>query len=466
MSKSKKNYPETDLIIGKYGADALRVYLTGSNILQGDSLNFKESDVAGCLKQVTIPLYNSVRFFSVCVDLLNQKADKTHLFDENEVIKSDDPLDKWIVSLTHSITKSVCTSIDKYELNKAMPSIPVFIENLNNWYIKLNRSRMKGSNGVEQQINSLKTLYYVLKQIISLFSPVIPFMTERLYQFLKKYSSHKDQLMSVHLTQIPKYYDHFIDQNLETSVKYMQNALVLIRASRDHAEIGLKIPLKRAIIITHSQNIIEKIKSFESYILEQGNLKILEYMTDVVDNKLGARLTATLNYRQISSKVKKDMKKVAAEVEKLSQKDLEDYKNGKTLEVCGYILEGSDLNISYAIDKQFSTRYECQYNDDFLIVIDKERDANLDNEATCREITSAIQKLRKQLKFVATDFAEIQYWSEDKKMHTIINQFNQKIENQVNGTIKAGNCDLSAITEKIHSLEINPENKICCTIKK
>ena len=142
MSKSKKNFPDPMKVVETYGSDALRIYLLSSPAVHGESINFRERDVVEYSRQVIIPVYNSVQFLSTSIDIYKMYHGSYH-FDMEGFRCGNDFLDKWIISYTHSFLENSAVNMESYEIYKVIPKIPKFIENLNNYYIKINRPRLK-----------------------------------------------------------------------------------------------------------------------------------------------------------------------------------------------------------------------------------------------------------------------------------------------------------------------------------
>ncbi|XP_062589372.1 isoleucine--tRNA ligase, cytoplasmic-like [Saccostrea cucullata] len=209
MSKRLKNYPDPMLIVHKYGADALRFYLCNSPALKAEGLRFKEKDVEGVVKNVFLPWYHAYRFFMQNVDNYQTENCLNFLCKEHKIRKRANYMDRWILSLAQSLIKFVRDEMQAYRLYTLMPRLVQFIKQLTNWYIRMNRRRIKGENGPSDCRMALETLFTVLMTMIRLLAPMIPYITEYMFQGLRNFidpeSVGTHDTRSVHFLMIPSY---------------------------------------------------------------------------------------------------------------------------------------------------------------------------------------------------------------------------------------------------------------------
>ncbi|XP_054831699.1 isoleucine--tRNA ligase, cytoplasmic isoform X2 [Eublepharis macularius] len=163
MSKRKKNYPDPVNIVNSYGADALRLYLINSPVVRAENLRFKEEGVRDVLKDVFLPWYNAYRFLIQNVVILQLKEEgKEFLYNENTVKENNSIMDKWILSFTQSLIQFFKAEMAAYRLYTVVPRLVKFVDILTNWYVRMNRRRLKGENGTDDCIMALETLFSVL----------------------------------------------------------------------------------------------------------------------------------------------------------------------------------------------------------------------------------------------------------------------------------------------------------------
>lgn len=161
MSKRLKNYPEPGLIMDKFGADALRLYLINSPVVRAETLKFKEEGVKEVLSRVFLPWYNAFKFFVTQTAMIKKEFDVDFMYDRN-IKKSDNVMDRWILASCQSLIKFIREEMAAYRLYTVVPRLLDLVDMLTNWYVRFNRKRLKGENGVEDAKQALNTLFEVL----------------------------------------------------------------------------------------------------------------------------------------------------------------------------------------------------------------------------------------------------------------------------------------------------------------
>lgn len=196
MSKSKKNYPDPVFIAKQYGADACRLYLCNSPVVRAESLQFRELGVKAVVREIFLPWFNAYRFLIQNISRYEQQTGNSFVFDKNmktQMGENGNLMDRWIVSATQNLIKHVRHEMDTYKLYNVVKPLLSFLEQLTNWYVRLNRPRMKGEEGVEEQLKSLNILFDVLLSTSTLMSSITPFITDNMYQNLKNGISEDDK---------------------------------------------------------------------------------------------------------------------------------------------------------------------------------------------------------------------------------------------------------------------------------
>lgn len=188
MSKSKKNYPDPHLVINKYGADALRLYLIDSPVVHADSLAFSEAGVRMKQQKLFLPWLNAFNFFVQNANRLEVDGGRPLDPVGRDRLEKDvnNTTDRWIQASLNNVIKKVHEEMTAYRLYTVTPKLVSFIDSLCNWYIRLNRDRMRGKMGDAEARASLSTMYYVLSNLSVLMAPFTPFIAEHLYQQLRE----------------------------------------------------------------------------------------------------------------------------------------------------------------------------------------------------------------------------------------------------------------------------------------
>ncbi len=224
MSKRLKNYPEPEIVIEKYGADALRYYLVTSPVMAAESLNFSEAGVREMYSKLINTLYNVVEFYGMYAQQQMPKVSAV----------STNVLDVWILAKLQILIKEVVVGMETYKLAEASRPIVEFVTELSQWYVRRSRDRFKGDDENDKQA-ALTTLREVLLTLSKVMAPFTPFIAEKIYQQVKG----EDGAESVHLESWPEVKQNFVDEEVLAQMRVAREVVELGLAAR--AEAGLKI---------------------------------------------------------------------------------------------------------------------------------------------------------------------------------------------------------------------------------
>ena len=264
MSKRLQNYPEPSDIFDKYGADAVRYYLATSQVMKAEDLCFSEKAVDEVVKKVLLLLLNVFSFYKMFAGT-NLEANS----------KSDNVLDKWILSRIESIKKEITEGYNSYDLNKAIRPIEPFVNELSTWYLRRSRGRIKSDDE-----KAIATLKYVLLELSKVIAPAIPFTADYLYREL---SSERE---SVHLEDWPEVNEKLIDKDLEEKMEKVREICSL--ALQKRAEVGIKV---RQVLQRLTINYKQLTEEFLELIKEEINVKEIVFgKTIELDTKITSRL--------------------------------------------------------------------------------------------------------------------------------------------------------------------------------
>jgi isoleucyl-tRNA synthetase len=235
MSKSKRNFPDPNQIIEKYGADALRIYLMSSQLMRAQDLNFKEEIVKQVYRRFNLLLINVLRFYSM-VDINNSTI---NLADSRNI------MDKWIISTLNELIGEVTLRMDDFDTSEVCRLVFSFVEDLSTWYLKNSRNRFK-SELESKRLNAMNTLSYVLLNLAKLSAPLTPFISEMIYQKLKE--NNITNLESVHLESWPSYEEELINQDLQQKMELTKEIVKRTFELRENAKIPVRQVLQKVTI--------------------------------------------------------------------------------------------------------------------------------------------------------------------------------------------------------------------------
>ncbi|KAL9838870.1 isoleucine--tRNA ligase, cytoplasmic isoform 1-T2 [Geothlypis trichas] len=440
MSKRKKNYPDPMHIVNSYGADALRLYLINSPVVRAENLRFKEEGVRDILKDVFLPWYNAYRFLVQNVQGLQHKDEgREFLYNENTVKESNNIMDKWILSFTQSLIQFFKAEMAAYRLYTVVPRLVKFVDVLTNWYVRMNRRRLKGESGSEDCIMALETLFSVLFSMCRLMAPYTPFITELMYQNLKTLidpaSVQEKNTESIHYLMLPQVREDLIDKKIESAVSCLQSVIELGRVIRDRKTIPVKYPLKEVVVIHQDPEALENIRALEKYVLEELNVRALTLSADKA--RYGVRLRAEPEHTVLGRRLKGAFKPLMAAIKELSSEQLERFQETGSIVVEGHELHGEDLRLMYQMTEG-SAQFEAHSDAQVLVLLDVTPDQSMVDEGVAREVINRIQKLRKKRNLVPTDEITVYYRAlpEGEYLDTVIQQHSEFIFATIKADLK------------------------------
>jgi isoleucyl-tRNA synthetase len=399
MSKRLRNYTPPDELMETFGADALRLYLINSGLVKGEEQRFADSGVKDMVRRALLPWFNAFQFLSTYASIDGWSPEKGLHFGSNV-------LDRWILSRLQSLEADIAREMRLYQLYNVVPRLFEFIEDLTNWYIRLNRSRFWGADITADKIAAYSTLYTAVLELSQAMAPFAPFLSEHVYQQLAKLSDQAPKPLSVHLCAYPEREEHFSAPQLEAAVARMQQVILLGRRCREDAGINLRTPLRTLTIVHADEALLEEIATLERFIMQELNVKQVVYDRD--EDKY-IRFYAKPNFPVLGKRLGKRMKEVQAEIAKLDRASLERLQNGEPIEIAGETFSGEEIVVlrearegSGAVSNRFVS-----------IVLDTRLDAGLVAEGIAREVVNRIQRSRKDAGFNVTDRVEVVYGCDD-----------------------------------------------------
>lgn len=385
MSKSLKNYTAPDVLMEQYGADALRLFLINSGLVKAEDLRFADSGVKEMVRRVLLPWYNSFKFFKTYAEIDQWKPAKEY--------KPVHILDKWIYSKLQTLNAQVDQQMEQYHLYNVVPYLFSFIDDLTNWYIRLNRRRFWEDDNPDKNL-AYQTLFLVLETFNKIMAPFTPFLAETLFQELKAFGKSAEK--SVHLCKFPNADTKAQDPELEQAVLRMQQVILMGRQARNQAKIKVKIPLKNLTLILDDEVILNKMKDVEQSLKTELNVKEITYEKN---EDLYISLQAKPNFPILGKKVGAKMQEFTKYITSLTPKQIKTFEEKQTLHYQGHDLVLEDV----VIHRTSKGKHNVQTNSLISILLDTELNDDLINEGLARDLVSAIQKARKDTKLHVAD---------------------------------------------------------------
>lgn len=279
MSKSLGNVVDPWIMMDKYGVDSLRLWMYSVN-QPGEPKNFDEKYVSEINNKFFNLLYNVLAFY----ELYRNKEDEN-----NQLPKSTNPLDNWILSRLSELTEMVTTSVENYKLMEPVRLMRTFIDDLSTWYLRRSRDRIKEGNQ-----EAKKTLYFTLKNLVKLMAPFAPFASEDIWQKLKIEGVDEE---SIHLSSWPKL--NLFEGNIIKEMAEVREVVTLGLQSRQKASIPVRQPL--------SEIVVKKYKFKQDYIdiiKEELNIKDVKFddgneLDVILKTEINSELKEEGNYREL-----------------------------------------------------------------------------------------------------------------------------------------------------------------------
>jgi isoleucyl-tRNA synthetase len=420
MSKRLGNAVDPFDTIQKHGSDPLRWYMI-TNAQPWDNLKFDLTGLDEVKRKFFGTLYNTYSFFALYANI-----DGFRYKEENIPIEKIPEIDRWIISLLNSLIKEVHEYYTDYEPTKAGRAIQNFVmENLSNWYVRLNRKRYWGGKYDNDKIAAYQTLYTCLDTISRLAAPVAPFYMDLLFLDLNE-TTGKYTDESVHLTNFPKHNNKLIDKNLEERMNIAQKVSSMILGLRRKVSIKVRQPLNKIMIPVLNDNFEEKFDAVKDLILSEVNVKEVEYITDT-SGILVKKIKP--DYKSLGPRYGKLMKFVAPAIAKMSPENIAELeKEGK------FELDVDEESIQITLEdveiiSEDIPGWLVTNDGPFTVALDVTVTDELKKEGIAREFINRIQNLRKESGFNVTDKINVQI-QKQASINTAIEKYANYIGSQ------------------------------------
>ncbi len=410
MSKSERNYTDPQEIINQFGADALRLFLINSAVVRGEDLKYSDDGVRDVLKSVIIPYWNAYSFYVTYANIDGVEP-------SGAPEAPDNPLDRWVLSEAERLVEDVRNHLDGYELQRAIEPIVAFIDSLNNWYIRRSRRRFWRSENDRDKEQAYGTLYQVLKTLSLVAAPIIPFITEEIYQNLRADGDPE----SIHLCDYPEPQERRRDRELERKMAITRDAVRLGRSIRTMHNLKIRQPLAALHLVTRDLEAKRILREMEDIIREEINVK------DVVFRENEEELveyTAKANFRELGPRLGPRMRAAAAVIEQLEGREIQQLMEGSTLSID---LDGESVEItieSVLVQRQEKENLKVLNEGSLTVALDPELTRELRREGIVRDLIRTVQNIRKERGLAVTDRIALSV-SGDEEMVSAVGDFEE-----------------------------------------
>ena len=414
MSKRLGNATDPFTTLSTYGADATRWYMI-ANANPWDNLKFDLEGIEEVKRKFFGTLYNTYSFFTLYTNT------DGFCYEEADVPLKDRPeIDRWVLSELHTLIQKVDKFYAGYEPTRAARAISDFTQDyLSNWYVRLSRRRFWKGDYQTDKISAYQTLYTCMNTIAKLASPIAPFFMDKLYQDLNSVTG-KEKSESIHLSNFPVYDESFVDKSLERKMENAQIISSLVLSLRAKEKIKVRQPLQKIMIPVDSEQQKEEILAVAGLIKNEVNIKQIQILDDASDILIKQ---IKPNFKALGPKFGKDMRFIAAEVQKFNQEDINKIEKDKniSLDINGknITLDISDVEISSKDIEGWLVANEGS----LTVALDVTITEELRKEGIARELVNRIQNARKdkgleladKIKLTVLNFENLQKSITDNK---------------------------------------------------
>ena len=390
MSKSKGNAVDPMDALNKFGADAIRWYFY-VNSAPWLPNRFHDKAVEEGQRKFLGTLWNTYAFYVLYADIDSFDPTKYNLeYDKLSV------MDKWLLSKLNTLVKTVDDYLNNYKITETARALQSFTDDMSNWYVRRCRERFWAKGMEQDKVNAYMTLYTALITLSKIAAPMIPFMTEEIYQNLVR-SVDKDAPESIHLTDFPTVNEEFIDKELEISMDEVLDIVVLGRAARNSANIKNRQPIGNMYV--KAENVLDPF--YVEIIEDELNVKAVEFKDDVeefVSYSFKPQLkTVGPKYGKLLGKIKEALASLDGHAAMKSLNDTGSVDFDFDGEIVS--LGREDLLIETAKNDDFVTEADNKTT----VVLDIRLSEELIEEGFVRELISKVQTMRKEAGFEVVD---------------------------------------------------------------
>ena len=386
LSKRLRNYTEPTEIFDSQGSDALRWYLMSTNIVRGGDTRISDTGIDDVTRQVLIPIWNAYSFFTLYANVDDHQAavrvDSSHL------------LDRYLLAKTRSLVASTTLALDAYDLPGAASEIQLFIDALNNWYIRRSRDRFWGPEGGGQgDPEAYDTLYTVLTIFTRIAAPFLPMIMDEIYGGLTNGDS-------VHLEPWPSVEELPEDSGLVQRMDQIREAASTALRLREDAGLRVRLPLTS---VTVAGKNAPELKEVTDLLAEEINVHNV-----ILTDEIGDFATMTLkpNGNILGPRLGSDVQKVFVAAKEGNWSFLED----NSVEIAGHILESHEYDM--ALEPADPTTTASLKSNDAVVILDTKVTPELEAEGSARDLIRTIQQARKDADLEVTDRITVEVsWS-------------------------------------------------------
>ena len=405
MHKSWGNAIWFDDAAEKMGVDTMRWLYSSQNTEHNLMFGYSIADE---IRKNIITLWNTYSFF-VTYASLDNFCPKDHPLDQKEL----NELDRWIIAKMNNFIKIADKHYSSFELFKLMKESSALLDDISNWYVRRNRRRFWRSENDDDKMSAYSTLYYVLVTYIKVLSPVIPFISDKIYENLVA-NNDNDQPSSIHLTDFPQVDLNYLNDELVKEIDCVKEIVSLGRSARNKVNLKIRQPLSEVII--HCNN--NDVKKYEQQIVDELNVKKITFVDEL---NLIVRFEVKPNFSVLGQRFGKDLQNIVKELKSLSTETIiSELNSNKSIDILGNDLTKEEIEI---IELPYEN-YSLSTSSIIKVAINTQLDQYLIEEGIVRDFIRNIQNHRKESNFEVDDRISLNIVCDDKFYSALENNLN------------------------------------------
>ena len=421
MSKRLGNAVDPFATIRQYGSDPLRWYMI-TNASPWDNLKFDPDGVEEMRRKFFGTLYNTYSFFALYANV------DGFTYSEPDVPMADRPeIDRWILSLLHSLVKDVDSYLNTYDPTRAGRAIADFInDHLSNWYVRLNRRRFWSGGMTTDKLSAYQTLYTCLETVAKLMAPIAPFYADRLYGDLIAVTG-RESAESVHLADFPVCDEAMIDKELEERMQIAQDISSMTLALRRKVNIKVRQPLHTLLVSAVDEHQRAAVEAVQDIILNEVNVKELKF-ADAGSNILVKKVKP--DFKKLGPRYGKVMKALATAIQAMTQEEIATFERDGSFT---FPIDGNACTVltdDVEIISEDIPGWLVANEGRLTIALDITVTDELRREGLARELVNRLQNLRKSSGLEITDHIRVTL-APAEEMEGVLETYGDYIRRQV-----------------------------------
>ena len=434
FSKSNKNDLTFDDVVAIHGADSIRYNYLGTNRVNDIRFGFKMLEEA---KRKLMNFYNIAAFFDLYYDI-----DKPDLTKQYKVYSVSD---KWLDNRTNKFVEEATKYYESYEPNNVVKIFDEYVDEVSNWYIKINRKKFWKSDMNDEKYSAYQSLYKALRTMLQVMAPIIPFMTDYIWQnLITKVEPNKEK--SVHLSSYPKVEDY--DQTLLEETDKIRNVVTMGLRIKNENNLKLTQPLSKLYICNFKQT---KLKEYEQILKEELNVKNIEYL-DSKDSLCTPYLT--LNFKTAGLTYKEKVNEIKDKLNNLTANEMADlyseFNDKEKIMLDEFELFKDTLKVEF----KYQEGIKAIEDNDKVVALDITINDDLYEEFMYRKLLRQCQVARKEADYDVVDRINLSVVTKNEEIINMLNKYKEQIATETLSTLtfeKIPNADYEKEIELLES---------------